>query len=385
MSSPPLPAYGHGALSDLTPALLAAMGVAGFVGTAELGLERVRSACVLVIDGLGWNMLRAHREEAPFLWEASERARPITAGFPATTAASLGSIGTGLTPGEHGLVGYSFVVPGLDRALNALRWERYGFGPDALLDAAFAPERLQPSPTAFERATTAGCTVTLVGPPELARSPLERAILRGGEYRGAGLLDLPRTVSRALAPPGAFVYAYHPDLDRSAHIKGVDSPECAVELRRIDETVARLADALPPGATVVVTGDHGMIDVPAEGRFDLADVPELAAGVRTLAGEARARHVHAKDGAAGDVLAAWSEFFGQRAWVVTRDEAVDGGWFGPVVRTGYRSRIGDVVMAAREPIGVFQRAVDAIQPMLIGHHGSMSPDEQLVPLIELRG
>lgn len=362
------------------------MGVPGFVDVAGLGIEPVRSACVLVIDGLGWSFLRAHREEAPFLWEASEGARPLTAGFPATTTASLGSIGTGLPPGEHGLVGYAFEVPGLDRPLNALRWERYGFGSvEGSLDAVPEPERLQPFPTAFERATAAGFAVTLVGPPELAGSSLERAILRGGDYRGAGLIELPRMVSRELRHPGMFVYAYHPNLDRAAHVNGVASPECAVELRRVDDAAARLSDQLPEGAVVVVTGDHGMVDVPAEGRFDVADVPELGAGVRTLAGEARARHVHTLPGAAGDVLAAWRDFFGARAWVVSRDEAVDDGWFGPVVRDEYRSRIGDVVMASREPIGVFQRAVDAIQPMLTGHHGSMTPDEQLVPFVELRG
>jgi hypothetical protein len=106
--------------------------------------------------------------------------------------------------------------------------------------------------------------------------------------------------------------------------------------------------------------------------------------VRLLAGEARARHVHTQRGAAGDVLAAWRGVLGHAMWVVPGEEAIAAGWFGPEVHDAVRPRVGDVVAAAHGPVGVVQREVDPTQALLTGHHGSMTPAEQLVPFLELR-
>jgi hypothetical protein len=103
-----------------------------------------------------------------------------------------------------------------------------------------------------------------------------------------------------------------------------------------------------------------------------------------LAGEARARHVHVAAGARDDVLAIWTDRLGDQMWIATRDEAIDAGWFGPKVADHVRPRIGDIVAAARDRMGIFQKDVDPLQFTLVGHHGSMTPEEQLVPLLEVR-
>ncbi len=113
-------------------------------------------------------------------------------------------------------------------------------------------------------------------------------------------------------------------------------------------------------------------------------MPGLRDGVRMVGGEGRARYVYARDGAGGDVLSAWREALGDRMWVVSRDEAIASGWFGPSVREDVRERIGDVIAAAHAPIGVFDRSVDSVQASLAAHHGSMTSAEQLVPLLQFR-
>jgi hypothetical protein len=127
-----------------------------------------------------------------------------------------------------------------------------------------------------------------------------------------------------------------------------------------------------------------MVDLRPEQLVDLADRPELADGVRLLSGEARARHVHSQRGATGDVLATWRALLGHAMWVVPGEQAVAAGWFGPQVTDEVRARVGDVVAAANGPVGVVQREVDPNQALLVGHHGSMTPAEQLVPFLELR-
>jgi hypothetical protein len=381
----PLPRYGVASLADLVPSLLAALGGAGFAN--PLGIEPVSAVCLLVVDGLGAELLAEHPGEAPFLNQHT--ARSLTAGFPATTATSIASLGTGRPPGEHGLVGYTMLLPGEPVPMNNLSWAPYGLsaGDGAALLQREVPERVQPEPTAFERAVAAGIAVTLVGPRQHAASGMTRAVLRGGRYRAAfTLADLVAVSATTLAEPGPqLVYSYHPDLDLLGHVRGVGSDAWRLQLAEVDGAAMALAGRLPAGALLVVTGDHGMVDLRPEDHVDVGDVPALLAGVRALGGEARARHVYAEPGAADDVLAAWRDLLGDRMWVVARDQAIAAGWFGPSVPERIRPRIGEVVAAAFARVGVMQRSVDPAHARLVGHHGSMTSREQLVPFAAVRG
>ncbi len=377
----PLPRYGRGSLADLVPSLLSALDVPGVAN--PLGLEPADRVCLLMIDGLGRELLEANQARAPFLHSAVDQARTLTAGFPATTVASLGSIGTGLPPGEHGLVGTTMAVPGQRGPLNCLRWTTAGPGRGVDLRDRVVPEQLQPHQTAFERAAADGVEVVLVGPRDHARSGLTRAVLRGGRYQSAiSLGDLGGLAVRELAAGRRrLVYGYHRDLDLTGHARGISGEAWGLELRHVDLLVEQIAGRLPRGGLLVVTGDHGMVELRPPQRVDLAEHPELAAGVRLLAGEARARHVHAVDGAVADVLAAWRAVLGEAMWVVSREEAIVAGWFGPQVPDRVRPRIGDVVAAARSAVGVFDRTAYPGEAAMLGHHGSMTPAEQLVPLL----
>jgi Type I phosphodiesterase / nucleotide pyrophosphatase len=381
---PPLPRYGEASLADLMPSLLAALDVPGYAN--PLGVEPLRRACVLVADGLGWELLLANRRAAPAMAAAAERGGPVTTGFPSTTATSLASIGTGLPPGGHGLVGYTIALPGMERAFNCLRWSPYGLGGARDLRDRFVPERAQPEPTAFEVAAADGIDVTLVGAGEYANSGFTRAALRGGDYwRTHSLGDQAAGALRGLGKGRrSLVYLYHPDLDRTGHVRGAAAEAWRLELAHIDRLVTHIAERLPRDAALFVTGDHGMVDLRPEQRVDLADRPELAAGVRLLSGEARARHVHTQKGAADDVLATWQGLLGHAMWILPGEEAITAGWFGSQVSDDARARIGDVVAAAYGPIGVVQREVDPTQAILTGHHGSLTTAEQLVPFLELR-
>jgi hypothetical protein len=384
------PSYGDACLSDVTTSALAAIGLEGFRN--DLGLPDLERVCVLLVDGLGWRQLRRHADVAPFLSAVAEgdvgRGRAISTPFPSTTVTSLASLGTGRPPGGHGLVGCAFRITGHDdRVMNALAWQFHGRTSDVAVGPEPLPETFQPFPTVFERARSAGVGSCLVGPGQLRDTSLTRAVLRGGLYESAESPDdLAAVLTRELAGPGRrLVYAYHPNLDSTGHMQGADSEAWRFELGRVDRLSAIIARRLRSGAALVVTSDHGMVDVPQERRLDLADHPELATGIRMLGGEGRARHVYVEPGAEDDVVAAWRRVLGDAAWIGSRDEAIAMGWFGPEVRDEVRPRIGDVVMAAAEPVGVFQRQVNPREARLLGHHGSLTPDEALVPFLLIRG
>lgn len=374
----PVPAYGKGSLADLTPSVLASIGVPGF--TDVLGLEPARAACVLLVDGMGHDILRAAATHAPTLEAvlAAGSGRTLTAGFPSTTAASLASIGTGLPPGAHGIVGYQTLVPELGRLMHSLRW-----------DEAVLPERWQPEPTVFERALTAGAVVTRVSQRHFQGSGLTRAALRGGEYRAADTFgEVAATAVAALeaAPPRrpAFVYAYVSDLDATGHRRGVASRAWTLQLEHVDRLVTQLAEALPPEMVLYVTADHGMVDIAREARIDVDADPALRDGVALMGGEPRARHLYTTDGAAADVLSTWRERLAGRAWVRSRDEAVEAGWFGDVA-PHVLPRIGDVVVAMSGDAAVVATSREPRESRLVGHHGSLTPAEQIVPLAVFTG
>ena len=379
--TPPVPRYGTRSLAELAPSVLSSLGLAGFAN--PLALEPAARVCLLLVDGLGWELLQANRPAAPFL--NSIASEPLTAGFPATTAASLSSLATGLPPGEHGLVGYTMALPGYDRAFNTLTWSLYGLGPRVDLIQELEPETMQPIGTLAERAAAAGVPIHHLGPAFHDGSGLTRAIGRGERFHPADSLEAITEVGlRLLAARHAFVYGYHPRLDTAGHVYGVRSQAWRDELTVVDRAVRLLAEQLPPTTLLLVTGDHGMVDLRPQELLDLAEHPDLATGVRLLAGEARARYVSTVPGATADVLSAWRSVLGDRMWIWEREEAIGTGIFGPRVTDRARGRIGDLVAAAYDRIGIVQRDVDPAQARLNGHHGSLTAAEQLVPFLVYR-
>jgi hypothetical protein len=370
-SLPSMPRYGENSLADLSTSVLASLGV-----TKEpnpLRLPDADRVCLLVVDGLGWELLRDHQAAAPFLSELAVAGRPLTAGFPATTATSLASLGTGRPPGQHGVLGYQVAVPGEGRLLNALRW-----------DQRVDPVAWQPGPTVFERAAKAGISAFRVAHSSLGGTGLSVATMRGAGVVPAdtfgALVDQAATAIRQ--SDRALVMVYHGELDATGHVFGCTSDAWRYHLGHVDKLAEQLAGALPPGTTMHVTADHGMVDVPPQDRIDADTVPGLREGVALLGGEPRARHVYAKPGAADDVLSAWREVLGHRAWVASRDEAVSDGWFGPV-DPRLAPRIGDVVAAPAGPFAVVATSAEPRESALIGMHGSLTAADQLVPLLTL--
>jgi Type I phosphodiesterase / nucleotide pyrophosphatase len=372
-TSPIVPSYGESTLADLSASILAAM--IGDAAGNVLRLPAARRVCLLIVDGLGWELLRAHQAAAPFLSELAFNSNPLTCGFPATTVTSLASLGTGLPPGEHGMLGYRVAVPGTGRILNGLHWP-----------ADVDPVAWQPRPTVYERATAAGIAAVHVAAGNLESTGLSRAVFRGSDYRAADSLG-------ALAYEALYnlnesertlVTVYHGDLDGVGHEYGVASDAWSYQLAHVDRLAEHIAGSLPPDSVLYVAADHGMVDVGPDDRIDVDTVDGLRDGVTLLGGDARARYVYAAPGAAGDVLSRWQEILGERAWVMSREDAIKDGWFGPV-NPALSARIGDVIAAAAGNTGIIASQAEPDESRLIGMHGSLTGAEQLVPMLAHAG
>ena len=293
---------------------------------------------------------------------------------PSTTPVSLATLGTGAVPGAHGVLGFVTDIPGEDRSIHHTHWRD---DPD--------PDVWQQQPTVFEQLASAGVATTVAAPFAYNGSRLTRAVYRGARYEGTFTPgDLTAvTLAAAAETPRSFVYAYYPELDTTGHVRGVDSPSWRAQLGIVDKMVEQLRDGLPTDTALVITADHGMLDVSQDARLDIDTTPQLMAGVRLLAGEPRARYVYAVPGAAVDVLAQWREVVADRAWVVSRDEAVESGIFGPV-GDDLVARIGDVVALARGGNALIASTQERIPSILRAYHGSLTPTELAIPVLVAR-
>ncbi|SEQ78974.1 alkaline phosphatase family protein [Microlunatus flavus] len=370
-----MPAYGRSTLADLLPSVGHHLGVDGYEADV-LGLPAANRYVVLLVDGLGRQLLEAAADRAP--WLAGHLGTThLTSGVPATTATSLTSLGTGLPPGRHGVVGITSRVPTTGEVLNALTWE-----------SDLVPEAYQPHPTVFERAAAAGVRVTSVGLQRFARTGLTQAALRGPDFvpfpqEKDTQLRIDLLADAASRGQRTLVYAYERELDHTGHAKGCGSAAWGEQLARVDAMIARLRDALPSDVVLLVTGDHGMVDVPTDQRLVIEDEPELAAGVSVVTGEARFRHLYVDRDDPAAVARRWRSRLGAGAWVRTRDEAVDEGWFGPV-SDEVLPRYGDVVAA---PSGdwAFMTRTFPQEMELVGMHASLTAAEMVVPLVVATG
>lgn len=376
ITMPPTPS--NHSLADVMPSIAAALGAHG---PNPLGMDPTRDAVLMLVDGLGAELIREHAEHAPTL--ASMTTRMISAGFPSTTATSLTSLAVGAPCSQHGIVGYSFQISDSagPTSFNPLRWTLESSGGPTAIDR-FPPREVQTMPSLLEILAAEGVEITYVMRADFRDSGLTRAAFRAdGTYQPADTLEeIRRAVTATVSRPSRvsrFVYAYFGDLDMIGHLHGPGSPEWLHCLREVDAFIADLATDLPPDCRLVVTADHGMVT--AETSVDIDTTPALLSDVITVAGEARVRHAYAREGAAQNVLAAWTSELSGRARVLSREQALDERLFGP--GRDHADRLGDVIAIATGGVVLTRSQNEELESSLLGHHGANTAAEQHIPLI----
>jgi predicted AlkP superfamily pyrophosphatase or phosphodiesterase len=363
---PVLPDYAGASVNNIVPALVGRRGTFTLPEWMPAPVAGARQVVLLVIDGLGWEQLQARRRLAPTL--CALEGGPIRTVAPSTTATALTSITTGMTPGEHGVIGYRINVHG--DVLNVLRWST----PEGDARKRMPPAQFQ-SVAAF-----LGTNMPVVTKAEFTGSGFSLAHLAGVRQLG---FRMPSTlvveVGRLLAAGEPFVYAYYEGVDKVAHEYGLGDFYDA-ELRATDRLVGDLLGVLPPGATLLLTSDHGQVDC---GDRVFPPAEEVLALVGAQSGEGRFRWLHAHNGTARDLYDAALDAHADVAWVVTAEQVRDEGWFGPHLTTDAIDRMGDVALVARDAVS-FHDPADSGPFRLISRHGSLTSAEMLVPLLAAR-
>lgn len=352
------PDYEGACISGLVPGLLSERRPKWFPAPAREA-ERI---FLFLLDGLGWADFERFRDRLPVL--ASLDAVRITSVVPSSTASALSSVTTGLAPSQHGLVGYRMRV-GPD-ILNVLGWFFPGGGepPD--------PEKLQPAPGFLGR------RIKVVTRSQFVKSGFSLAHMRGTRMIGwrttSTLIEHCRRLSRS---NDSLVYVYYDGIDQVAHQYGLKNEFFEAELMAADRLTGQLLDVLPETSVLLVASDHGQIHLERKSWVALDPCDRF---VSAYGGDGRLRFLYAKDGKQNDLQMAAEDHLGERAWVFSREQLVDEGVLGPKPEPWIEDRIPHVALAAREKVA-FIDPTNPLEVNLVSSHGSMTPEEMLVPLL----
>ena len=375
-------------LADVLPGVLAHLGAPPGGERAAFRLPPADRVCLALVDGLGTRLLeRAADGDAPFLRSLLPSAIHLASGFPSSTPVSLCSLGTGRESGEHGIVGF-FLRPTTEPAvIECLTWAEPGTRRPML--GRFPPETLQPFPSRLADAAAHGIRTAVVSLAEHAGSGLTRAAFRGAEWIGlehdSDVEERVAKVGAALVDAPSLVYTYDPRLDFAAHRAGVESEAWRTALRATDTLLRSLHGGLPAGTLLLVTGDHGAIDV-ADGTGWISQRgptccatsrPSPATPARAISMPARARRGcrgglarGAGPGALGDP----DPRRGDRVRLVR-----------PTVRDAVRPRIGDWSWPRRRRGILLDLGRYPWEATFQALHGGLTGDEVDVPLLVSAG
>ena len=332
----------------------------------RLTLPRARRAVVILVDGLGSENLKNHRAHARTLTGLAQTS--VLSNFPSTTASSLATLATGADPGQTGMLGYAIRNPDTGLIVNQLS------GLDDL-----DTDSWQPVPTVWE--SNADVASDIVSAERYRTSGLTRTILRGGNYVSANTYPerLVRVEQFFQANENGVIYVYIPELDQAAHSDGVASDRWVGRLEQLDGFVSEVMRILGPHDGLLLTADHGVLDVSNSKHRIVPSNSALLDGVQT-GGEPRFLHLYSERDPT-ELAEAWRAVEGGVAHIATRAEAITAGWFGEVAPR-FRERIGDVLVTPRGVAVYYDERTATTQSMaMIGQHGGLSTTETHVPLV----
>ena len=356
-------------LAHITPSIFAGLGLTSTTDLLSLGQSPHGKEVLFLVDGLGADVIEKYKDLIPTLHSFTNHGVVATS-FPSTTATSLATLMTGELPGTHAMLGYTVRVPRSGgRVLNSLKW-----------DERVDPHVWQSVPTLFERAAEENITVSHIAAKRYENTGFTQAVFRGATYRGANVLpDMIAETKTALSSEPSFAYVYINDVDDASHRDGIGSPRFHAAMAKAAELITKLLENLPLGTRLWITADHGMIN-----RDDfcvLGKDNDLLQNVELLGGEPRVRYLYVRNGALAETKSQWEEFFGEKVQVLTREESVNQGFFGPSVSEKNLERIGDLIVIANGEFILVEPDREEFQLAMVGHHGGVTEPEIAIPLL----
>ncbi|MFW9960811.1 MAG: alkaline phosphatase family protein [Candidatus Thorarchaeota archaeon] len=342
------------------------------------GLDDAENIVLLVLDGLGYDYLKNFGSKTCI---AHHLKKPITTVFPPSTGSAMTSIYSGLAPQQHASTGWWVYLRefGLvSRILpysNAIDYNVLGESISHVIDVT-------PLPSLMTRDYYAILSERIVD-SEFTRNIVRNAkrIAYDNELRGL-LNTVKNTINHSEGKK--YIQAYWPYLDEVSHLLGPSSKEARDHLLFIDAKIENLLESINgTNTTLIITSDHGLVDVPKANSILTQDHPELTDTlILPLCGDTRSVFCYVRPWQTDRFEAYIHEAFGNICELHRSKDLIEQEWFGlHEPNPKLLSRVGDYTLIFEENYAILNSYPGRETPELLGHHGGVSSDEMLVPLI----
>ncbi len=398
-----MPMYGSASIADIPEILENSLGFKkNFHGSLKAGKDfpECDHLIFVLLDGFGFHTLKWALENnhlkntGKFLEESFLDI--ISSTFPSTTSTATISCHTGLTPGDHGILGYIQYLASVGSVCNMISLSPLGKSGQSILSGGLEIGKILRRGTVHSVLTENGISSYYYSPSSIINSELTKltadsAIKRG--YLSHSHLftmirsDIQKEKGRSLH------FCYLSTVDTISHKVGPYTNETANEIESIFRFIRDLSDIchLKRNSGIVISADHGHTVVPPCGLIDLALDEKIRNNmISPVVGDVRSPFVHLRHGFLESVMVEISELH-RNVESMEMNNATLKGLFGNRELKPLNFGSGeDLVLFPAHGTGVTDSTLAMLDPdysvkEMIGMHGGLSMEEMEIPLINYFG
>jgi len=347
---------------------------------------------LLFLDAFGWAFFEEFKDQIGMLkkFEDDGIVSKITSMFPSTTAAHVTCINTGLIPSQTGIYEWFIYEPKLNDIIAPLPFSFAGDRNTCTLP--LNPKELFPKETIYQRLSERGVQCSAFQSSTVANSPYSQSVLNGATVHGYKKSSHAFEMMLAsLQQERTYSFFYFGDIDAIGHRKGIHSEEFANIIAKIWTEIETFITKLPPKTAVLVTADHGMVEVNPEETYYLnKKIPNISKYLQfgrrdkplAPAGSCRDFFLHANPETLSELKEVLGIFLKDKAEIYETKELLEAGLFGPYPPgASFQSRVGNLVILPYRGEAVWWFERDRFQQNFHGAHGGLTRGEMEIPFL----
>lgn len=335
-----------------------------------------KNVLFMIYDGMGRMMMDDNLPDDSFLKENISTV--ISSVFPPTTVAACTSYYSGMSPFEHGWLGWALYFGKYDKQIEVFTDREYFSSlPSGEKNIA---NTLMPYVSIYSKInnSTDGEVKTFSLYPSSFARPSEPEEVIGYE----DFDDMLSKTKELCAGDGRkFILAYNPQPDGTAHKLGCRSVEIKTLLGEMDVKTKSFCKELKD-TLVIISADHGHIDIYKD--VFINEIKELdECLLRPPSIEPRAASIFIKPGMEDRFSGLFDKYLGNDFLLFSKQRVLDMSLFGPgESHIMFKGFMGDFLAVATGNTLLRYRLPDSPEPVkFMSHHAGLTEAEMLVPLI----
>jgi len=380
-----LPNYKDGSIINLMSSIAGALGGrTGYGGLKILSSKKLKSKNIvlIVVDGLGFEYLE--KKKSVF---NENLVGSMTSVFLSTTASAITSFLTGVAPQQHGFTGWYVFLKEIGAISTVLPFN-LRFGGPQLSEYGLEIKKILEEKSFMSKIKVSGFSVM---PKKIINSDFTNITSKGSKKFGYENLDgFFRQIRRAINynKKRKYVYAYWSEFDAVSHEYGVGSKKCEKHFKELDRKMRRFFKSIKnTNTTVIVTADHGFVNVDLKDWIWVKEHPKLMECLTMpLCGEGRAAFCYVRPSKVKQFEKYVRTKFRGKCELYKSQDLINRGWFGAGrVNPKLFDRVGDYIIICKKGYYIEDTVeIKDKKKLFKGHHGGISKEEMLVPLIVVK-